>query len=96
VIEFQNIILDYIDRKGWVHFVGFMNNGKTPFLRSDTRELKEKWSVHPLVMLLTVHVNVKKEYRRYIQLFKKNEKISAGTFNIIDIKRIEKDYREHF
>ncbi|MEM2105076.1 MAG: hypothetical protein QXV21_01205 [Candidatus Bathyarchaeia archaeon] len=96
VIEFPNMILDYIDRKGWAHFVGFLSNGKTPLLHANTKELKEKWSTHPLVMLLTVHVNAKKEYRRYVQLFKEDEKISAGTFNIVDIKRIEKDYREHF
>jgi hypothetical protein len=92
-ITFPNMIVDYVDRLGLAHFGGFLD-GKIPFLRVEETELKEKWSEHPLTLLLSIHVDGKRKYHTYVMLWKNNEKAASGTMSIIDIEKIKKDYRE--
>jgi len=47
-------------------------------------------------MLLTVHVNGKKEFRRFIPLYKKGETIPSGTLQLADVKRIEQDFIDRY
>ncbi len=93
IIVFPNMIIDLIDRIGFAHFVGFLN-GKIPFFQVDERELKENWSVHPLVLLLSVHVDGRKIQNIQVSLFKKSEAEMSGTLNIVDIEKIKKNFRE--
>jgi hypothetical protein len=93
VIVFPNMVVDLVHRIGFAHFGGFLD-GKTPFLVADERELKEKWSAHPLNMLLSVHINGRKKSHSYISLYTETEKGVSGTLNIIDIEKIKKDYHE--
>jgi hypothetical protein len=92
-IIFSDMFVDLIDRIGIAHFVGFID-GKIPFLSVYETELKEKWSVHPLDLLLTVHVDGKKIHNTNITLFRRSEGSESGTLNVIDIEKIKKEFQE--
>jgi len=92
-IEFPNMIVGLIDRMGIVHFTGFLN-GKIPSFLVDERELKEKWSLHPLDLLLSIHINGKKMYHTHIALFRETEGERSGTLGVVEIERIKKECRE--
>jgi hypothetical protein len=88
-IVFPNMIVDLVDRIGFAHFVGFLE-GKIAFFRADERELKEKWNVHPLVLLLCIHINGKETYRTNVSLFKKEAKEVWGTLGLVELKKSKK------
>jgi hypothetical protein len=92
-LVFSSLIIECIDRIGLAHFAGFID-GKTPFLRVDERELKEKWHLHPLIMILSIHVNGKKKHHKLIGLWGNADNISHGSLNMIDIEKIKKDIRD--
>jgi hypothetical protein len=92
-IEFPKVVFEALYRMPTVRLLGFLE-GKMPLYVHDESEFKEKWIDNPPTMLLTVHVNAKREFRRYIQLFKKGSRRASGTFWEADARRIEIDFRE--
>jgi len=94
-IEFPEVVFDALHRNPTLKFLGFLEN-KTPLYFQDEKKYKEKWIDNPPTMLLTVHVNAKTEFRRYIQLFKRGGRAASGTFFEVDARRIENDFRDNF
>lgn len=93
VINFPNMILNLVDRIGIAHFAGFLD-GKIPIFTADERELKERWSEHPLDLILSVHIDGKKIIHTSVSLFRKGDRVVSGTLSVVDIERIKQDYQE--
>lgn len=94
-ITFPNIILDLVDRSMIAHYRGLID-GETAFYTIDEKELKEKWSDHPLLILLSVHIDAKKLVNTNITLTKENSKRvrASGTLSYSEVEKIKKKFSE--
>jgi hypothetical protein len=95
IIKFPPIYLDAIHRFPILNFLGFLE-GSNPLYFHSNEQAKKNWNKTPPIMLLTVHVNAKKEFKRFIPLFKKGETTPSGTFLLEDVKKTEKEFLENY
>jgi hypothetical protein len=90
--SFPKVHLPSIDRAGVAHFMGFLEGIPTAII--DENETQRNWDNNPINFLVSIHIDGK-EVKKDIALLipeMQDESRKSGTFSVVDVAKIERDF----